>query len=68
MNRFGKVIVCVLGAVTVRAAADETEVSFAYVPAPAVEKIVVDQPLGRLSVRGWDRPEVRIAAKRRHVP
>ena len=48
-----------------RVAADETEVSFAYVPAPAVEKIVVDQPLGRLSVRGWDRPEVRITATKR---
>ncbi len=47
------------------AAADETEISFAYVPAPGVEKIVVDQSLGRLSVRGWDRPEVRIAATKR---
>jgi len=47
------------------ARADETEVSFAYVPALAVEKIVVEQPLGRLSVRGWDRPEVRIAATKR---
>ncbi len=54
--------VCLLGTA---AAADETEISFAYVPAPAVEKIMVEQPLGRLSVRGWDRPEVRIAATKR---
>ena len=44
---------------------EETEVSFAYVPAPSVEQVVVDQPLGRLTVRGWDRPEVRIAATKR---
>jgi hypothetical protein len=49
------------------ARAEETEVSFAYVPAAAVEQIVVDQPLGRLTVRGWDRPEVRIAATK-HAP
>jgi hypothetical protein len=47
------------------ARAEETEVSFAYVPAPEVEQIVVEQPLGRLTVRGWDRPEVRIAATKR---
>ena len=47
------------------ALADETEVSFAYVPAQGVEDVVVKQPLGRLSVRGWDRPEVRIAATKR---
>jgi hypothetical protein len=45
--------------------AEETEVSFAYVPAPQVERVVVDQPLGRLTVRGWDRQEVRIAATKR---
>jgi len=45
--------------------ADEAEVSFAYVPAPAVEKVTVSQPLGHLSVRGWDKPEVRIAATKR---
>jgi hypothetical protein len=47
--------------------AEETEVSFAYVPAPGVEQVVVEQPLGRLTVRGWDRPEVRIAATK-HAP
>ena len=47
------------------ARAEETEVSFAYVPASAVEDVIVEQPLGRLSVRGWDRPEVRIAATKR---
>jgi len=47
------------------ARAEETEVSFAYVPAPQVEQVIVDQPLGRLTVRGWDRQEVRIAATKR---
>lgn len=47
------------------ASADETEVTFAYVPAPGVEKVVIVQPLGRLTVRGWDRHEVRIAATKR---
>ncbi|MEO6954956.1 MAG: hypothetical protein ABI321_24365 [Polyangia bacterium] len=47
------------------ASADETEVTFAYVPTPNVEKVVVVQPLGRLTVRGWDRQEVRIAATKR---
>lgn len=51
--------------VVVRAHADETEVSFAYVPAPAAESLIVDQPLGRLVLRGWDKPEVRIVATKR---
>src|SRR6478672_6779240 len=45
--------------------ADETEVSFAYVPAPNAEAVVVEQPMGKLSVRGWDKPEVRIVATKR---
>ncbi len=52
-------------ALATSARAEETEVSFAYVPAQGVEEIVVEQPLGRLTVRGWDRPEVRIAATKR---
>ncbi len=55
----------VLGTFGGVARAEETEVSFAYVPASAVEDVIVEQPLGRLSVRGWDRPEVRIAATKR---
>jgi hypothetical protein len=46
------------------AAAEETEVTFADVPAPNAESIVIEQPLGRLQVEGWDKPEVRIVAKK----
>jgi DUF4097 and DUF4098 domain-containing protein YvlB len=45
--------------------ADETEVSFAYVPAPDAESVSVEQPLGKLQMRGWDKPEVRIVATKR---
>jgi DUF4097 and DUF4098 domain-containing protein YvlB len=45
--------------------AEESEVSFAYVPAPDAESVVVEQPLGKLQVRGWDKPEVRIVAHKR---
>jgi hypothetical protein len=58
-------LVVVLLLLCVRVRAEETEVSFAYVPAPQVEQVIVDQPLGRLTVRGWDRQEVRIAATKR---
>ena len=44
------------------AAAEETEVSFVYVPAPNAESITIDQPLGRLTLNAWDKPEVRIVA------
>lgn len=43
----------------------EEEVTFAYVPAPNAESIVIEQPLGRLSLNGWDKPEVRIVAHKR---
>jgi DUF4097 and DUF4098 domain-containing protein YvlB len=46
------------------ARAEETEVTFAYVPAPNVESMAVDQPLGRLTLNGWDKPEVRIVARK----
>jgi hypothetical protein len=45
--------------------ADETEVSFAYVPATGAESITVEQPMGTLSLNGWDKPEVRIVARKR---
>jgi DUF4097 and DUF4098 domain-containing protein YvlB len=45
--------------------AEETEVSFAYVPAPDAESVNVDQPLGKLQLRGWDKKEVRIVATKR---
>jgi hypothetical protein len=44
--------------------AEETEVSFVYVPAPHAESLVIDQPLGQLSLHGWDKPEVRIVARK----
>lgn len=49
------------------ALAEESEVSFAYVPAPDVEQITIEQPLGRLDLHGWDEPKVRIVAKK-HAP
>ena len=49
----------------VRVEAEETEVSFAYVPAPNAEAIIIEQPMGRLTVTGWDKPEVRIVARKR---
>jgi hypothetical protein len=47
--------------------AEESEVSFAYVPAPDVEQVTIEQPLGRLDLHGWDEPKVRIVAKK-HAP
>jgi DUF4097 and DUF4098 domain-containing protein YvlB len=46
------------------ALAEETEVSFAYVPAADAESIVIEQPMGRLALNGWDKPEVRIVARK----
>jgi DUF4097 and DUF4098 domain-containing protein YvlB len=43
---------------------DATEVSFAYVPAPNAESVTIEQPMGRLSLHGWDKPEVRIVARK----
>ncbi len=62
-------LVCTLaffaGSLMTVARAGETEVSFAYVPAPDAESLVVEQPLGQLTLRGWDKPEVRIVATKR---
>jgi DUF4097 and DUF4098 domain-containing protein YvlB len=44
--------------------AEEAEVTFAYVPAPNAESLTVDQPMGRLTLNGWDKPEVRIVARK----
>ncbi len=46
------------------ALAEETEVTFATVPAPNAETIVIEQPQGRLSLHGWDKPEVRVVARK----
>ncbi|HZS36639.1 MAG TPA: DUF4097 family beta strand repeat-containing protein [Polyangia bacterium] len=47
------------------ARADETEENFVYMPAPNSESLTVDQPLGRLTLNGWDSPEVRIHSVKR---
>jgi hypothetical protein len=44
------------------ARADEFEENFVYVPAEHSESLTVEQKLGKLTLRGWDKPEVRIAA------
>lgn len=49
------------------ALAEEQEVSFVYMPAPNAESIAIDQPLGTLELNGWDKPEVRIVAKKHAV-
>jgi hypothetical protein len=42
----------------------EVEVNIAYVPAVGAEHLVIEQPLGRLTLRAWDRPEVKIVARK----
>jgi DUF4097 and DUF4098 domain-containing protein YvlB len=56
--------VAVAALAPVIAIAEETEVTFASVPAPNAESIVIEQPLGRLQIEGWDKPEVRIVARK----
>jgi hypothetical protein len=50
--------------VPVVALAEEAEVTFVNVPVPNVESIIIEQPLGRLEIQGWDKPEVRIIARK----
>jgi hypothetical protein len=47
--------------------AEESEVTFVNVPAPNAESIVIDQPQGKLTLQGWDKPEVRVVAHK-HAP
>jgi len=50
----------------VRAArADDLEDNIVYLPMPSGESLRVRNPLGSVTVRGWDRPEVRIVANKR---
>jgi len=42
----------------------EVEVNIAYVPAVGAEHLVIEQPLGRVTLRAWDRPEVKIVARK----
>jgi hypothetical protein len=44
---------------------DEMELSIANLPAPSAELLIIDQPLGRLTISGWDKPEVQIVARKR---
>lgn len=46
------------------ALAESEEVTFVNVPAPAAESIVIDHPMGRLALHGWDKPEVRVVARK----
>lgn len=56
----------VMAAVTLcasgRAEAEELESDAVYIPVPTAVSLVVRNPLGAVSVQGWDRPEVRIVA------
>ncbi|MGZ3439056.1 MAG: DUF4097 family beta strand repeat-containing protein [Polyangia bacterium] len=45
--------------------AEENEVTFASVPTPDAESITIEQPMGKLSLNGWDKPEVRVVAHKR---
>ena len=38
------------------------EVTFANVPTPDVEQVSIYQPMGKLTVNGWDKQEVRVVA------
>jgi DUF4097 and DUF4098 domain-containing protein YvlB len=54
-------ILCLLSA---GALAEELEVSIAYVPATGAESLSIEQPLGRLTMRAWDKEEVKIVARK----
>ena len=60
MKRLAVTCAFVVTSLTQVAWAEETEDNFVYLPAPHQESLVIVQPMGRLVVRGWDRPEVRI--------
>jgi hypothetical protein len=63
LRRLAAVLAFVVASqLTAAARADETEDNFVYVPAQGAESLTIDQKLGRLTVRGWDKPEVRIRA------
>jgi hypothetical protein len=66
-----KQVACALAFVTASMVsvvwAEETEVNFVYVPAPNLETLVIEQPMGNLKLNGWDKPQVRITSKK-HAP
>ena len=47
------------------ARADDLEDNIVYIPMPQGEALHVRNPLGSVTVRGWDRPQVRIVANKR---
>ena len=59
---YGVGIVTLLIAGAQQARAEEMEVSIAYVPAESAEALVIEQPMGRLTLRAWDKPQVKIVA------
>lgn len=65
MNLVAKTAFVCASLASLHARAEETEVSFAYLPAPNAEALAVEQKMGRLELRGWDKPEVRIVARKR---
>jgi DUF4097 and DUF4098 domain-containing protein YvlB len=51
--------------VCLSAQAEELEVNIVYVPAIGAEVLDIEQPMGTLTLRAWDRPEVKIVARKR---
>jgi hypothetical protein len=47
------------------AVAEESETTFVSVPTPDAESITIVQPMGKLALNGWDKPEVRVVAHKR---
>ncbi len=60
----GAFVIASLGTV---ALAEETEDNFVYMPAPQQEALIIEQPMGKLIINGWDKPEVRIHSHK-HAP
>ncbi len=46
-------------------AGEQLEVNIVYVPATSAETLDIEQPMGTLTLRAWDRPEVKIVARKR---
>jgi DUF4097 and DUF4098 domain-containing protein YvlB len=47
--------------------AEESEDNFVYMPAPQQELLIIEQPMGRLVINGWDKDQVRIHSHK-HAP
>jgi hypothetical protein len=60
--KLAAVAIVILPSLVLPAYGEENEVTFANVPAPDVEAIIIDQPQGKLELNGWDKQEVRVVA------